>query len=93
MAKLVSPRVNQMTVAKFFPTTVQEQEEASSAPVRFFMRAFVRGAVTMAIVLAVFYVIIPSTRATSQADRLYLIITLSVFMSGLRVWAARKSHR
>jgi hypothetical protein len=80
-------------IEKLFPTTVQEREDASSAPVRFFLRDFVRVAVTMALILAAFYVFIPSTRSSTLGQRLYTIISLAVFMAGFRVWAARKSSR
>jgi hypothetical protein len=82
-----------MIIANLFPTSVQEREEASSTPVRFFLHGFVRFAVTVALVLAAFYVIIPSTRLASWPERLYSITTFAVLMAGFRVWAARKSHR
>jgi hypothetical protein len=92
MANLLSPRGEKTMIAKFFPTSVGEQEKASSAPLSFFLRDFVRVAVIVAVIQVIFYAVIPSTRASSWPDRVYYVISFAGLMAGLRVWAARHNR-
>jgi len=79
-----------MIIAKLFPTSFEQRQEASSAPVRFFFSEFVRGAAGMALVLAVLDVIVSRNSSSSQpSERLYIIIAWAVLMAGARVWSAR----
>jgi len=79
-------------IARLIPTTVWEREKAASAPLSFFLRDFVRVAVTVAVIQVAFYAVIPSTRLLSWPERVYFVISFAVLMAGLRVWAARNNR-
>lgn len=79
-------------IAKFLPTAVGEREKARSAPLSFFLRDFVRVAVTVAVIQVAFYAAIPSTRPMSWPERVCSVFSFAVLMAGLRVWAARNNR-
>jgi hypothetical protein len=82
-----------MTIDTFFPTSLKQREKASSAPIQFAFGEFIRAAVGMAIVQAVFYVFIPITRSTSSGERLYFVTAWAAVMTVGRLWAARRNQQ
>ena len=83
-----------MAFRYLFPQVDSEREWATTSPVRFFLRVFLRLAATVALVLAVLDVAWPSAAVSSKPSyRLTFIFWWSLVMAIVELFAARKVRR